>query len=98
REAALVIPRSALFRGADDRWQLFVAEGSRARLRTVEVGLMNDRLAEITQGLEPGELVIRTPPSSLGEGGRVSARKSESSLAVRLGVTGSPLPSPASEG
>lgn len=74
RDRALVVPRSSLFRGADNQWQLFVAEGYRARLRTVEVGLMNDRLAEIVSGLKAGEQVIRTPPSSLVDGGKVAAR------------------------
>jgi HlyD family secretion protein len=74
RDNALVVPRSSLFRGADDQWQLFVAAGNRARLRTVEVGLMNERLAEITSGLQSGERVIRAPPSSLTDGGRVSAK------------------------
>lgn len=88
----LVVPRSSLFRATDDRWQLFVAEGNRARLRSVDVGLMSDRLAEITSGLQSGEKVIRTPPSSLKDGGRVAARMGESSGRA----TGSPPPSPAS--
>ncbi len=74
RDNALVIPRSSLFRGADDQWQLFVAAGKRARLRTVEVGLINDRLAEVVSGVEAGDRVIRTPPSSLADGGKVAAR------------------------
>jgi HlyD family secretion protein len=74
RDNTLVVPRSALFRGANDQWQVFVAEGNRARLRTVEVGLINDRLAEVLSGIEPGEHVIRTPPSSLVNGGKVAAK------------------------
>lgn len=74
RDDALVVPRSSLFRGADNQWQLFVAAGNRARLRTVEVGLVNDRLAEILSGIKAGERVIRTPPSSLTDGGKVAAR------------------------
>ena len=74
RDNTLVVPRSALFRGADDQWQVFVAEGNRARKRLVEVGLINDRLAEILSGIKPGEQVIRTPPSSLADGGKVAAK------------------------
>lgn len=74
RENTLVVPRSALFRNADDQWQVFVAKGNRARLRTVEVGLINDRLAEILSGIEAGEHIIRTPPSSLVDGGKVAAK------------------------
>jgi HlyD family secretion protein len=76
RADALVVPRSSLFRSPGDEWQLFVAEGNRAQLRTVQVGLINDRMAEITAGLEAGEQVIRTPPSSLTDGGKVAARGS----------------------
>ena len=74
RENTLVVPRSALFRDADDQWQVFVAEGNRARKRPVEVGLINDRLAEILSGIESGEQVIRTPPSSLADGAKVAAK------------------------
>ncbi len=74
RDDALVVPRSSLFRDADDQWHLFVAEGNRARLRAVEVGLINDRLAEVISGIEAGEQVIRTPPSSLADGGKVAAK------------------------
>lgn len=74
RENTLVIPRSALFRGADEQWEVFVAKGNRARLRTVEVGLINDRLAEVLSGIEAGEQVIRTPPSSLLDGGKVAVK------------------------
>ena len=77
RENTLVVPRSALFRDADDQWQVFVAKGNRARLRTVEVGLINDRLAEILSGIEAGEHIIRTPPSSLVDGGKVAAKLAE---------------------
>lgn len=73
RENALVVPRSSLFRGANDQWHVFVAKGNRARLRPVEIGLINDRLAEVLSGLESGENVIRTPPSSLVDGGKIAA-------------------------
>ena len=74
RDNTLVVPRSALFRGADDQWQVFVTKGNRARKRPVEVGLINDRLAEILSGIETGERVVRTPPSSLTDGAKVAAR------------------------
>ena len=71
RTKALLVPRSALFRAADNRWQLFVVRSGVARLQTVEVGLMNDEQAEITEGLTEGESVILAPESSLTDGMRV---------------------------
>jgi HlyD family secretion protein len=73
RSKALLVPRSALFRAADNSWQLFVVRRGVARLQTVEVGLMNDEQAEIHSGLTEGELVVLAPESSLSDGIRVDA-------------------------
>ncbi|MBN1911691.1 MAG: efflux RND transporter periplasmic adaptor subunit, partial [Pirellulales bacterium] len=70
---ALVIPRTALFRGTDNQWQVYAVRGGRTVLQTVQVGLMNDRQAEVTKGLEAGERVIVAPENSLREGQRVAA-------------------------
>ncbi|REK19137.1 MAG: HlyD family efflux transporter periplasmic adaptor subunit [Planctomycetota bacterium] len=64
----LVIPRSALFRGPKNDWQVYSIRGSRAHLQTVEVGLSNDEFAEITGGLDENEQVILAPESNLAEG------------------------------
>ena len=66
-----MIPRSALFRAADNTWQVFAVRGGVARLQRVEVGLTNDEQAEITKGLTEGEPVILAPESSLIDGTRV---------------------------
>lgn len=68
---ALLVPRSALFRGADGGWQLFAVRRGRATLRPVEVGLLNDELAEITSGLSAEEVVLLAPDTNLREGSRV---------------------------
>ena len=73
RSQALVVPRSALFRAADNSWQLFVVRGGRARLQNVAVGLMNDEQAEIRSGVAEGELVVLAPESSLSDGTKVDA-------------------------
>jgi len=70
---ALLIPRSALFRATDGKWQVFAIRGGVAKLQTVEVGLMNDEQAEIRSGLAEGELVVLAPESSLSDGMRVDA-------------------------
>jgi len=73
KSRALLIPRSALFRAADGKWQVFAVRGGAAKLQTVEVGLMNDEQAEIRSGLTEGELVVLAPESSLSDGMRVDA-------------------------
>jgi HlyD family secretion protein len=70
---AIVAPRSALFRAVDGAWQMFVIRGGRARLQTVQTGLMNDDGVEISSGVADGELVLIAPESSLVDGQRVQA-------------------------
>ncbi len=67
----LVIPRSAVFRAADGGWQVFAVEGSTARLRPIEVGLMNDETVEVMTGVTAEESVILAPENQLQDGSRV---------------------------
>jgi HlyD family secretion protein len=76
RSHTLVIPRSALFRGPVGDWQLFAVRDGRARLATVQVGLLNDELVEIRGGLDENEPVILAPETSLVDGTHVSPIKS----------------------
>ncbi len=69
--SALLVPRSALFRGPDGRWQVYVAAGNMAALRHVTVGLMNDAQAEIREGLNEGDRVILAPETTLRHGTRI---------------------------
>jgi HlyD family secretion protein len=69
---ALVVPRSALFRGPGGRWQLYAIRDGRAHVQDVTVGLVNDEDAEITSGLAQGDLVIPSPESNLRHGQRVA--------------------------
>jgi HlyD family secretion protein len=72
QDDALLVPRSALFRGPDGQWQLFVIRRNRAVLRRVELGLANDEHAQIVRGLEEGESVILAPETRLTHGTRVT--------------------------
>lgn len=67
----LVIPRSALFRGANNDWRVFTVRGGRAHLQAVKIGLSNDEQAEITSGLGELDRVILAPETNLSEGQRV---------------------------
>ena len=70
----LLVPRSALFRGDNGQWQVYTVRAGVARLQTVELGLMNDQAAQVLDGLEPGDRVIRAPRNTLGDGVRVQTR------------------------
>lgn len=72
KERALVVPRSALFRGADGRWRVFAVGNGRAREQIVELGLSNDHEAEIAAGLEAGARIIDVPDATLKDGTRVT--------------------------
>lgn len=72
-EDALVAPSSALFR-SDGGWAVFLARGGRARLTSVTVGQNNGAWAEIVEGLDEGQTVIRFPAPDLRDGTAVRAR------------------------
>ncbi|HET6884448.1 MAG TPA: HlyD family efflux transporter periplasmic adaptor subunit, partial [Pirellulales bacterium] len=72
RSRALVIPRSALFRGPAGNWQVFAVRDGRARLVEVGVGLLNDDIAEIREGLNESEPIILAPETTLVDGTRVA--------------------------
>jgi HlyD family secretion protein len=75
RSHALVVPRSALFRGPDGDWQVFAVRNGKARLAKVQVGLLNDDAAEIRDGLVDNEPVVLAPETNLVDGTRVSPIK-----------------------
>jgi HlyD family secretion protein len=68
------VPASSVFRTRDGH-AVFVVGDRRARLRAVVVGLSNRDDAHVTQGLAPGEAVVRYPTSALRDGSRVRERE-----------------------
>lgn len=72
KKQALIVPRTALFRGIDGSWKLYRVEQDRASLTSIEVGLMNDHQAEIVSGVQAGDTVIVAPESSINDGVRVA--------------------------
>lgn len=72
----VAIPVGALFRtGAD--WATYVIEGGRAVQRTIALGERNDAFAQVTAGLQPGDLVILHPSDQITDGARVSTAPSQ---------------------
>ncbi len=72
RPDALVVPRSALFRGPYEVWQLYAVRRGHAEIVDIQVGILNDDLAEVTTGLAEGDLVVPFPDSNLSDGARVT--------------------------
>jgi len=69
----LQVPIGALFRqGAD--WAVFRVDGSRARLTKVKIGQMNDRTAEVLDGLKTGDRVVSHPGERVSDGAAVTGR------------------------
>jgi HlyD family secretion protein len=66
----LKVPASALFRSGDG-WAVFRVEKGRAITHEVEVGQRNALEAQIVNGLQAGEVVIRYPSNELRNGIRV---------------------------
>jgi len=71
RADALVVPERATFRNGAD-WAVFRIEGGKARLVPVTLGLKNDEWAEITAGLEQGQMIVAEPKNELVDGVRVT--------------------------
>jgi len=69
---AVIVPRTALFRGKGGRWEVFAIRKGRARRTEVTIGLTNEREAQITRGLAADDLVVVAPEAALRSGDRVS--------------------------
>jgi len=77
REAKVLrVPVAALFR-ADDAWAAFTVQSGRARLRSIELGKMNERYAQVLGGLDERETVILHPSDRVTDAIRVVARASD---------------------
>jgi HlyD family secretion protein len=74
KSEALVVPRSALFRGSDGEWRVYAIRDGRATIVPVEIGLFNDKLAEVVEGLAERDRVIVAPESGLEPGMRVKEK------------------------
>jgi HlyD family secretion protein len=74
RADAVLVPVSALFR-QDERWNVFAAEGGRARRVEVVPGPRNATQSVIERGLDPGAEVIVFPGDRVADGARIRVRR-----------------------
>jgi len=70
REAAdaVLLPRTALFRGEQGEWQVMIVQDGVTRLRAVQVGLMTDERVQIAGGVAEQDLVVAHPSREITEG------------------------------
>lgn len=73
-EDTLQVPISALFRDGR-QWSLFTIRDGRARQVPVEIGHMNDEVAELIGGLGEGDRVILHPSDMISDGTLVEQRQ-----------------------
>jgi hypothetical protein len=74
RENALVIPMVALVDVGGKRGVFMTRDGQQgqvASFKNIDVGLMDQNLAEVTSGLSEGQTVVTTGAAALREGDRV---------------------------
>jgi len=72
-DGVLQLPLSALFRQGEG-WAVYAVAGNTARLVPVEIGRRNDRMVEVTGGLEEGARVVTHPSDALSDGAPVRVR------------------------
>jgi multidrug efflux pump subunit AcrA (membrane-fusion protein) len=69
REHVVAVPLGALF--ATDKTRVVVIDGTTAKFRPIQVGLIGDEKAEIVSGINPGEKVATTGKERVQDGERV---------------------------
>lgn len=67
------MPISALFRSSD-RWNVFVVEGDRLQRTEVDIGRMNNEVAQVLGGVAAGADVVVHPGDTLDDGSLVERR------------------------
>lgn len=72
-DTVLQVPIAALFRANGD-WAVFVVENGRAKLQQLAIGHINNRMAEVFDGISSGQNVILYPSDLLENGSRVEMR------------------------
>ncbi len=70
---ALKVPIAALFRQGSD-WHVFRVVDGRATLTRIEIDHRNDIVAEVVDGLSPGDVVVLHPSDKVSDGAAVEAR------------------------
>ena len=73
KQNVLKVSRTALFKGNDGNWKVYVIKDNKAKLQNITIGLINDNEAEVVKGLSEGDKVILAPSNTMEDGTRVSS-------------------------
>ncbi len=76
-DQAVRLPLGALFR-IDNAWAVFVAVDGYAEQRLITLGRRNETIAEVLDGLQPGDVVITHPSERVVDGVAIKFRSSDS--------------------
>ena len=68
----ILVPIGALFRNGDE-WSVFTVVDGKAKRTNISVGQRNGSYAEVTAGLQPGDLVITHPGDTVADGVSVAS-------------------------
>lgn len=68
-KSVVTVPEQAVFKNGD-AWAVLLIENGRLVLRPVEIGLRNDQVVEIVQGLDKEAVVVAEPTNDLEAGQR----------------------------
>ena len=71
KKNTIIIPRTVLFRGDAGKWQAYIVRDGKTVLADLDLGIVNDKDAEIIKGLSAGDIVVVAPESTLKGGVRV---------------------------
>lgn len=71
-ENVLKLDSSALFRQGE-KWNVFVVEGGKARLRELEIEHQSVSETEVVKGLNEGDIVILHPSNQISEGIKITS-------------------------
>jgi HlyD family secretion protein len=72
-DRCLQVPIGALFRDGN-KWNVFLVEGDRLRRAEIQIGNMNDEVAEVLGGVVADDIVVVHPGDTLVEGSLVERR------------------------
>jgi len=97
RKGALVIPAVAVQRGPQGAF-VYVAKGDQAELRTIGVERIEGEDALISQGLAPGDQVVREGQSQLRPGSKLAIREAGAGGKGAAGAPTTPGSAPGSGG
>lgn len=75
KDNVIIVPLSSVF-DYKNKSCVFVDEQGKATLKTVQKGIENDSIIEITDGIKEGEWVLSNPDSSIEEGKKIKLDKS----------------------